>query len=241
MQTVTFQSSPDRPEQGTQAAYFAGLGFFFAGAAGLCGAGGLASIRRSTSSGFGSPGGCALFTARLAAGMMGQLSAPIDGAGKGLMAGISVPEDEALALCAIAKTASPAKWAQGDQQGSLWCEFGVVCAPPRPGLLVSIRINRGYKIKRRTMSFGLWDTSSGAWERVYQLTVGDSSSPTHSEQGIAWFGSHDHMGPKAMQRNEFDEADFGVSLQSFCTTIALHIEEPIVDPLDPNSFKLDGS
>lgn len=155
------------------------------------------------------------------------------------MAGISVLDDEAKALCATAKTASPAQWAHGDQPGSLWCEFGVVCTPPRHGLLVSIRINRGHKIKRRTISLGLWDTTSGAWERVYQLTVADSSSPTHMEKGTAWFGSHDHLGQKATQRNELDAADFNAALQSFCTTVNLQLDEPILDPLDPTTFRLE--
>ena len=155
------------------------------------------------------------------------------------MAGISVPEDDARALCAIEKTASPAKWATGAQPGSLWCEFGVICQPPRRGLLVSIRINRGHKVKRRTMSFGLWDTKSGARERVYQLTVADPASPTHIEQGAQWFGSHDHMGERTTQRTEFDRANFVAALQHFCSVINLRLEEEIVDPLDPAGFRLE--
>ncbi len=51
MQAVTPKSSPDRPERGTQPAYFAGLGFFLTtGLGALCGAGLVPSMRRSTSS-----------------------------------------------------------------------------------------------------------------------------------------------------------------------------------------------
>lgn len=57
MQTVTFKSSPDRPERETQPAYLVGLGFLFFGAGlDLCSAGGDVSMRRSTSSSDGGMG-----------------------------------------------------------------------------------------------------------------------------------------------------------------------------------------
>jgi hypothetical protein len=59
MQTVTSSSSPDRPEEDRKARYAAGFFCaFFAGDEGLCGAGGVASIRRNTSSSLGDGGGC---------------------------------------------------------------------------------------------------------------------------------------------------------------------------------------
>lgn len=155
------------------------------------------------------------------------------------MAGTSLPAHEAGELCRLGKAASPASWAKGAQEGSAWCEFGVVCEPPRRGLLVSIRINRGHKIKRRTMNFGLWDTSTGSWERVYQLTIADPQSPTHSENGETWFGSHEHVGPEATQRMDLDSADFQSALQVFCEAVRLRLEDPIHDPLDPKQFRLE--
>jgi hypothetical protein len=54
MQTVTSKSSPDRPAEDRKARYAAGFFcVFFAGVAGLCGAGRVVSMRRNTSSSLG--------------------------------------------------------------------------------------------------------------------------------------------------------------------------------------------
>lgn len=110
--------------------------------------------------------------------------------------------------------------------------MGVICEPPRRGLVVEIYVNAGIKVMRRTMNFGLWDTSSGIWERAYQLTVADANSPTHKERGVQWFGSHQHFGEVAEKMNHLDTATFEECLKLFCATVNLYIEDgPIKDPL----------
>ena len=143
-----------------------------------------------------------------------------------------------MALCVITKTASPAQWQQGAKPGSLKTTFGVVCEPPRRGLIIEIYINRGHKVKRRTLNFGLWDTKSGGFDRVYQLTVADANSPTHTERGVTWFGSHEHMGDKAIQQNILDYVSFAEALIVFLKKICLTLDETIIDPLDPNTYEL---
>lgn len=154
------------------------------------------------------------------------------------LAAETVPYEVALSLCLVQKRADPANWAPGDKTGAVCTAFGVVCDPPRPGLVVEIAINRGAKARRRTVNFGLWDTSTGGYVRVYQLTIADSASPTHSENGKVWFGSHEHMGDRATHRPDLDAVPFGSALTNFLGTISLAIESPIEDPLDPETFQL---
>lgn len=155
------------------------------------------------------------------------------------LAATALPEAEAVALCAISKTASPAaEWQRGAQPGALKNTFGVVCNPPRPGLVVEVYINRGHKVKRRTLNFGLWDTSSGGFDRVYQLTIADSSTPTHTERGVTWFGSHEHLGYSPTQLNALDTMTFADALARFCATVSLVLEDDLEDPIDPSSFTL---
>lgn len=154
------------------------------------------------------------------------------------MAATALLEAEARALCAITKTASPASWQQGVTSGALKNTFGVVCDPPRRGLVVEVYINRGHKVKRRTLNFGLWDTSAGGFERAYQLTVADSASPTHTERGVTWFGSHEHMGEAATKLKELDALTFADALKRFCATVSLVLEDDLDDPTDPSTFTL---
>ena len=131
----------------------------------------------------------------------------------------------------MVKKAEAAQWQQGNKVGALKMTMGVVCDPPRPGLVVEIYMNRGHKVLRRTLNFGLWDTASGVWERAYQLTVADSNSPTHTENGVTWFGSHDHIGEIATQKSHLDTIDFHEALQLFCRATSLTIDDgPIADP-----------
>lgn len=196
----------------------------------MCCFGGVLSIRRNTSSGLCCCTGCSGFTGCLVAGMMVGLSPPASIGGKSLSA-ITIPESQAKALCSIVKTASPSEaWSQGEKIGAHQMSFGVVCAPPRRGLVVQIYINQGYKVLRRTMNFGLWDSESGILTRVYQLTVADSDSPSHKEHGILWHGSHQHMGAKATHRPDLDAIDFLNAMKLFCSTISLTLDEPIPDP-----------
>lgn len=80
------------------------------------------------------------------------------------------------------------------------------------------------------MNFGLWDLSPGIWTRIYQLTVADSRSPTHTEHGVTWFGSHQHMGDAALQLNQLDTGSFTEALELFCKTINLTLDEDLADP-----------
>ena len=154
------------------------------------------------------------------------------------MAATALPEAEARAVCAVPKMASAAMWQQGVKPGSLKNTFGVVCDPPRRGLVVEVYINRGHKVKRRTLNFGLWDTSDGGFDRAYQLTVADATSPTHTEQGVTWFGSHEHMGNAATKLNNLDTTTFSDALKRFCATVSLILEGPLEDPIDPSNFAL---
>ncbi len=76
------------------------------------------------------------------------------------MATIDVPEKEAKALCGLKKTASPlAAWDESAIAGNREMTFGVVCEPPRRGLVVELYMMQGRKVKRQKMNFGLWDRS----------------------------------------------------------------------------------
>ena len=154
------------------------------------------------------------------------------------MAATALPEAEARVLCAVPKMASAATWQQGVKPGALKNTFGVVCDPPRRGLVVEVYINRGHKVKRRTLNFGLWDTRAGGFDRAYQLTVADATSPTHTEQGVTWFGSHEHMGEAATKLNNLDTITISDALKRFCATVSLVLEEPLEDPIDPSNFAL---
>ena len=129
-----------------------------------------------------------------------------------VLAAASIPEEDAQALCSMAKKGSPAAWRQGAKEGALTTVFGLVCEPPRPGLIVEIYINRGPKVKRRTLNFGLWDSSAG-WERVYQLTIADSGTPTYTEISVVWYGSHEHIGHKAVGLTSLDTLPFADALK----------------------------
>lgn len=131
----------------------------------------------------------------------------------------------------LAKTAPLLRWAEGPKGvGSLSLVLGVVCNPPRRGLQVEIYVHR-VSVIRRTVDFGLWDTSSGEHERIYQLTVADENSPTHTEKGVVWFGSHEHVGDQPIKLNGIDDLDFSGAMQLFLTKVNLTIEDgPIPDP-----------
>lgn len=140
---------------------------------------------------------------------------------------------------ALAKSAPLVPWVEGPRGvGSLKLVLGVVCSPPRRGLQVEIYVHRISKVIRRTVDFGLWDASSGEHERVYQMTVADSNSPTHTEKGVVWFGSHEHVGDTANKLMGIDELDFESALQLFLSKVNLTIEDgPIPDPF---AFELTG-
>lgn len=97
-------------------------------------------------------------------------------------------------------------------------------------------MSRGSKVQRRTIDFGLWDSTSGVLERIYQLTIADSKSPTHMEEGELWFGSHEHMGEKATKLNHMDSVDFHAALEYFCQRTSLLIEDGPIE--DPQAFSL---
>lgn len=145
---------------------------------------------------------------------------------------------EAEELCQLVKVAEPSQWQRGQSEGSLKCTFGVVCEPPRRGLRVEIYINRGHKIKRQTINLGLFDDIDGEWIGIYQLTVADEKSCHHRENGVSWYGSHEHIGDSKNKRNELDNKDFQVALRVFCDKINLTLDAPITDPLDPSKFRL---
>lgn len=146
------------------------------------------------------------------------------------MSTVEVPEDEAKALCGLKKTASPlAAWEESDIAGNREMTFGVVCEPPRRGLVVELYMTQGRKVRRQKMNFGLWDRSRPVWERVYQLTVAPGDLPTHAEGSDIWYGSHDHLG-RARRQNQLDGASFAEGLRFFCEQTNLTLEEPIEDP-----------
>jgi hypothetical protein len=143
---------------------------------------------------------------------------------------VEVPEQQALALCALKKVADPLhSWDESDIAGNREMTFGVVCDPARRGLIVELYVTQGRKVKRPKMNFGLWDRSGLVWERVYQLTVAQADLPTHGEEGVTWFGSHDHLG-KARRQNQLDGASFADGLAFFCNVTNLTLEGSIEDP-----------
>ena len=143
---------------------------------------------------------------------------------------VEVSEKDALALCALLKVAAPLHaWDESAIAGNRDMTFGVVCKPPRRGLIVELYMTQGRKVRRPKMNFGLWDRSGPVWERVYQLTVAPADLPTHGEEGETWYGSHDHLG-KARRQNQLDGASFATGLAFFCEVTNLTLEEPIEDP-----------
>lgn len=149
------------------------------------------------------------------------------------MACKDIPEADALPIIALAKSAPLAKWSEGPKgEGSLSLHLGVVCNPPRRGLQIEIYVHRISKVIRRTVDFGLWDTINGEHQRVYQLTVADKDSPTHTEKGVTWFGSHEHLGNRAIKLNGIDDLNFEDALKLFLSKVNLTIEDgQIPDPL----------
>jgi len=146
--------------------------------------------------------------------------------------GNQIPEPDALELCALKKTASPTDFAPGDADGSFVCEFGVVCDPPRRGLVVKLYIHGGNKIKRQTIDFGLFDNIDRKMDRIYQLTLADENTPCHRENGIIWRGSHEHIGNKNYKRHDLNGKSFQVVLDIFLQKTNIILEERIFNPFD---------
>lgn len=148
------------------------------------------------------------------------------------MQGNPIPEADALELCALKKTASPTDFAPGDSSGSFVCEFGVVCEPPRRGLVVRIYIHGGNKVKRQTIDFGLFDNVDRNLIRIYQLTLADENTPCHRENGIAWRGSHEHIGDRNYKRTDLNNKSFQAILDLFLRKANIILEEKIFNPFD---------
>lgn len=146
------------------------------------------------------------------------------------LATIDVPRAQAEALCALRKTADAGSWNPGWRAGAMVLVMGIVCDPPRRGLHAEIYLHRSHKVLRRTIDFGLFDSSSGTQERVYQLTVADSGSLTHTERGKPWFGSHKHVGDQPIKLDGIDDATFHEALRIFCADTGLTIVGSIDDP-----------
>lgn len=151
------------------------------------------------------------------------------------MAAQTIPEPDALQLCAIPKTGAPPEdWVFSNPE--VWkMGFGVVCRPPRRGFLVELYASGGFRLERRKLNIGLWDTLDGAYDRVYQLTIAPSWLPTHGEAGEVWYGSHEHIGNKASRLSELCDASFEEALKFFCDRTSLSLEDPIENPFE---FKL---
>ena len=134
---------------------------------------------------------------------------------------------------ALAKSSPLVDWQEDTKGvGSLALHLGVICTPPRRGLQIEIYVHRISKVIRRTIDFGLWDTVSGTHERVYQLTIADKDSPGHSERGVTWFGSHEHVGDRAIKLDGIDDLSFDEAVKLFMKKVNLTIEDgPISDPL----------
>ncbi|RYZ82971.1 MAG: hypothetical protein EOP04_20900 [Proteobacteria bacterium] len=80
------------------------------------------------------------------------------------------------------------------------------------------------------MNLGLWDKSDGDFRRVYQLTVAPSILTTHTEKGVIWYGSHEHVGQAAYQLTHMDSYTFPQALAYFLDRTTLTLEDPIADP-----------
>ncbi len=146
------------------------------------------------------------------------------------LATIDVPHAQAVELCALRKTAEAGTWNPGWKVGAMVLVMGVICNPPRRGLHVEIYLHRSHKLLRRTIDFGLFDRSSGTQERVYQLTIADSDSLTHTERGKPWFGSHKHVGDQQIKLEGMDDVGFHDALRIFCEDTGLTIVDNIDDP-----------
>ena len=108
--------------------------------------------------------------------------------------------------------------------------FGVVCDPPRRGMTVELYCTPGAKVPTPKMNLGLWDKSDGDFRRVYQLTVAPSHLSTHTENGVVWYGSHEHVGEAAYQLPHMDSYTFIQALEYFLKRTTLTLEDPISDP-----------
>lgn len=152
----------------------------------------------------------------------------------------TIPEAEALDLCALTKSASPGDFVAGDCAGSIESEFGLVCDPPRKGLRVRIYVHGGNRVKRNTIDFGLWDCSDRPAIRIYQLTIANKSTHTHTEDGVKWYGSHEHLGDKNYIRSDANDKSFQEALQYFLSKTNIILDGPLINPFDPSTFELQS-
>lgn len=152
------------------------------------------------------------------------------------MAACSIPEADALAICALRKEGVVAGgWADAGN-GTWKLSAGVICEPPRRGLVVDLYASSGGKrVPRRKVNLGLWDRLGGGYERVYQLTIAPADLPTHGEDGVTWFGSHEHVGTRAVLLPALCDAPLAEALAFFCQRTTLTFSDPIEDPYE---FKL---
>jgi hypothetical protein len=148
------------------------------------------------------------------------------------LAAQTIPEADALILCGLKKEAIlPNNWHSGDPR-TFELGGGVICEPPRRGLVVEIYTTHGKKVEWRKTDFGLWDKAGGRREhvRVYQLTIAPSHLHTHTEGGEVWFGSHEHMGSRASKLPDLCSASFDDALAFFCQRTNIRLADPIEDP-----------
>lgn len=148
------------------------------------------------------------------------------------MAAQTIPEADALALCGLKKEAILAQEWKAEGPHSHTLGGGVVCVPPRRGLVLEIYTTRGKRVDWRKTDFGLWDKAGGRREhvRVYQLTIAPAHLHTHSQDGEPWFGSHEHMGASASQLPTLNSASFEDALAFFCQRTNIALSDPIEDP-----------
>ena len=97
-------------------------------------------------------------------------------------------------------------------------------------MTVELYCTTGSKVPQTKMNLGLWDKSDGEFRRVYQLTVAPSHLSTHTEKGVVWYGSHEHVGEAAYQLPHMDMYAFSEALAYFLQRTTLTLEEPISDP-----------
>lgn len=147
------------------------------------------------------------------------------------MAAQTMPRLEAEVLCELEKSADPSSDWKWVAPGAWAMGFGVVCVPPRRGMVVELYCSPGQRVKQPKMNLGLWDRTDGEMRRVYQLTVALAHVATHTdENGEVWYGSHEHVGADVVRANQLDGRPFPEALAHFLARTTLNLEGPIHDP-----------
>ena len=105
------------------------------------------------------------------------------------------------------------------------------------GLSIEIRAQAGRSVKRRKITFGLFQFDVGVNERIYQLQLDAPGVFAHKDDRHGkLYGTHEHIGDEAEPcPAESAQWDFQQGLVYFAQRINLTLSG---SPLDPFEFRL---